>query len=167
MNVNIARLLALAAASLLASCAGSTPDAKFSQPLSVQIAREDRIDTLVTSSDTAMIDSAQQRLGSKITSQVRALASARGGASHGYQLAVHISRYDKGNAFARSMLAGLGQMHLDGTIAVYQMPLRTKVGEFTMNKTFAWGGVYGMTMTMEAIEDTYAKAVAEAIHQRK
>lgn len=61
------------------------------------------------------------------------------------------------------MLAGLGQMHLDGTVTVYQMPSRTKVGEFVVKKTFAWGG---MSMTMDAIEDTYAKAVAEAIHKK-
>lgn len=166
MNIT-SRLLTLAATAILASCAGTTPNAKFNQSLSVQIAREDKIDTAVSSSDAAMLDGERQRLGQKITNQVRSLAASGGGAARSYQLAVNITRYDKGNAFARAMLAGLGQMHLDGTVTVYQMPSRTKVGEFTVKKTFAWGGIYGMSMTMDAIEDTYAKAVAEAVHQKK
>lgn len=73
------RLLTLAAASFLVSCAGTTPSAKFNQSLSVQIAREDKIDTAVSSSDAAMLDGERQRLGQKITSQVRSLAASRGG----------------------------------------------------------------------------------------
>ena len=61
------------------------------------------------------------------------------------------------------MLAGLGQIHLDGVISVYQLPGRSKVGEFTIKKTFAWGGVYGGITNIETIEDTFAEAVAKTV----
>lgn len=59
------------------------------------------------------------------------------------------------------------EIHIDGVATVYQNPGRKKVGEFTLNKTFAWGGIYGASVTMDTIEDTYAEAVAEAVTQGK
>jgi uncharacterized protein DUF4410 len=73
---------------------------------------------------------------------------------------LHLSRYDKGNAFARAMLVGLGQIHIDGKVDIYQMPDHTLVGEFDLKKTFAWGGIYGAATSMEDIEDTFADGVA-------
>ena len=58
------------------------------------------------------------------------------------------------------MLAGLGQIHIDGTVSVYQMPEHKLVGEFTLNKTFAWGGIYGAATSIEDIENTFADGVA-------
>jgi Domain of unknown function (DUF4410) len=160
-------VLALAASVMLSNCAGTAPKAKFSTPLTEnsRIYREDKVHTKVASTDRNMLESDKQRLAEKIASNVSSIASSRSGSAQNYELAVAISRYDKGNAFARAMLAGLGQIHINGIATVYQNPGRKKVGEFTLNKTFAWGGIYGATVTMETIEDTYAKAVAEAVTQ--
>lgn len=158
-------LLSLAAA-LLSSCAGTAPGAKFTQqlPPEARIGREDRATAQVTAAPgVPMVQADCLRLGEKITRKIQATAQSRGGAARSYELTVVISRYEKGSAFARAMLAGLGQIHLDGTVSVFQLPGRTKVGEFKMSKTFAWGGYYGMATTMDTIEDTYAEGVAAAV----
>lgn len=157
----------LALAVLLSHCASTNPKAKFTQslPAEARIALEDKVSAQVTAgSGVAMLDADRERLAQKIASKVRAAARARGAAGRSYEIAVTITRYDKGSAFARAMLAGLGQIHLDGVITVYQQASpRTKVGEFQLNKTFAWGGIYGMSTTMDTIEDTYADGVAQAV----
>jgi hypothetical protein len=73
----------------------------------------------------------------------------------------------KGNAFARAMLAGLGQIHIDGEVVIYQMPDHVMVGEFALRKTFAWGGIYGAATSMENIEDTFSDGVAAAVTGQK
>jgi hypothetical protein len=35
--------------------------------------------------------------------------------------------------------------------------------EFDMQKTFAWGGVYGASTSIEEIEDTFADGVAATV----
>jgi hypothetical protein len=162
-------LLVLTAAVILSNCAGTTPEATFTQPLAegARISREDKVRTKVTSTDSKMLATDQQRMGEKITSKVQSVASSRPGAARNYELAVSINRYEKGDAFARAMLAGLGQIHIDGVVSMYQQPGKKKVAEFNLNKTFAWGGIYGASVTMDTIEDTYAAAVAEAVCQGK
>ena len=159
----------LAAAIVLSSCAGTTPQGTFTQALadSSRIVREDSVSTKVTSSDPRMLPSDQVRLGEKVTNKVRAAALSGGGTARKYELAVTISRYEKGNAFARAMLAGLGQIHINGVVAVYQQPGKSKVGEFKLDKTFAWGGIYGGSVSMDTIEDAYAQAVAESVSKTK
>lgn len=162
-------LLALAAAVILSNCAGTTPEATFTQPLAegARISREDKVRTKVTSTDSKMLALDQQRMSEKITGKVQSIASSRSGPARNYELVVSINRYDKGDAFARAMLAGLGQIHIDGVVSVYQQPGKNKVAEFNLNKTFAWGGIYGASVTMDTIEDTYAAAVAQAVCQGK
>ena len=162
-------LLAVAATVILSNCAGTTPEATFTQPLAenARISRDDKVSSKVTSTDAKMLPTDRQRLGEKITGKVKSVASSRTGTPRNYELAVSISRYEKGDAFARAMLAGLGQIHIDGVVSVYQLPGKNKVAEFTLNKTFAWGGLYGASVTMDTIEDTYAEAVAKAVCQMK
>ena len=92
-----------------------------------------------------------ERVASKIKSKIdeRKANNPRAGGPHAYQVLVHVSRYEKGNAFARFMLAGMGQIHVDGTVSLYQMPEHTLAGQFDLQKTFAWGGVYGASVSVE------------------
>jgi hypothetical protein len=43
------------------------------------------------------------------------------------------------------------------------MPAHTLVEEFDMQKTFAWGGIYGASTSIEEIEDTFADGVAATV----
>ena len=60
------------------------------------------------------------------------------------------------------MLIGLGQLHVDATVRLLELPAK-KVGEFTINKTFAWGGLYGGMTNMEDVERGFAEGVAAAL----
>ena len=93
----------------------------------------------------------------------RKVANAREGDKRDYELHLLVTRFNKGNAFARAMLAGLGQIHLDGTVTLLQLPDRTEAGKFSLKKTFAWGGIYGASTSMEDIERTFADGVAAAV----
>ena len=73
---------------------------------------------------------------------------------------VNITRYDEGNAFARWMLAGLGQMHIDADVALIDYSTGDQILRSEVSKTFAWGGMYGASTGIHNIEDGFAKAVA-------
>jgi hypothetical protein len=76
---------------------------------------------------------------------------------------VTIKRYDEGNAFARFMLAGLGQMHIDADVILSDWSTKEKIAQYEVTKTFAWGGIYGGATTIKGIEEGFAKAVAASI----
>jgi hypothetical protein len=61
------------------------------------------------------------------------------------------------------MLAGLGQIHIDATVKVYAKANDQKIADFVVAKTFAWGGIYGASTSMEDIERTFADGVAAAL----
>jgi hypothetical protein len=76
---------------------------------------------------------------------------------------VNITRYDKGNAFARSMLAGLGQIVINGDVTMYDSVSNEALSRCEATKRFAWGGLYGATTTIETVEEGFVKAVANCI----
>lgn len=168
-TLRIAALLAPSAVSMLMlGCAGTPPQAKFVQPMVVasQIGASDTVDvTIEAAENVTLLPTGRDRVGQKIKAQIdkRKLKNPGAAAPRSMQVVLYVTRYEKGNAFARAMLAGLGQIHLDGTISVYQMPDRTLLEKFDLQKTFAWGGVYGASTSMEDIEDTFADGVAATV----
>jgi hypothetical protein len=74
-----------------------------------------------------------------------------------------IKRYDEGDSFARAMLAGLGQMHIDADLCVSEYASKETLGTCEITKTFGWGGIYGAATRIEDIEDGFAQAVADFI----
>src|SRR5215510_11788067 len=75
---------------------------------------------------------------------------------------VTVTNYDKGNTFARFMLAGLGQIHIDAQVTLRDQDT-DELGRFQVNKTFAWGGIYGAITRVEDVEDGFAGAVATVL----
>jgi hypothetical protein len=73
---------------------------------------------------------------------------------------VNIVKYDRGNAFARAMLAGLGQMHINAEVTLTDYASTDELFRTEVSKTFAWGGLYGGTTQITDIEEGFAKAVA-------
>ena len=104
-------------------------------------------------------------LGGQITQTVQSMAQPPSGAPNSYELAVNITRYSRGNFFARTLLPGTGQIRLFGEVTVYQMPKRIPVGQFMINKSFFIGGLYGVSVSMNTIANTFAQAVAKAVCQ--
>jgi hypothetical protein len=156
---------------LAAGCATTPPIAKFSQHSTAHAV----IRTADTASITvdahagvSMADFEKTRVTERIKMKLaekQALNPPLADPSQ-YQIDVTITRYEKGSAFARAMLAGLGQMHLDGLVKVYGLPAHDAIEEFVVQKTFAWGGIYGASTTMEDIEQTFAEGIANALTGR-
>jgi len=91
-------------------------------------------------------------------------ATTSGDATPGtLDVTVQLTRYDKGNAFARFMLAGLGQIHIDGTVTLRDRTKDAVLGNYEVTKTFAWGGVYGVSTTIEDVEEGFAEGVATVV----
>jgi Domain of unknown function (DUF4410) len=76
---------------------------------------------------------------------------------------IAFTRYDPGNAVARLMLAGLGQIHVDADVTLEDRSRPAVIGEFAVTKTFAWGGIYGGTTRIKDVEDGFAEAVARIV----
>jgi len=74
-----------------------------------------------------------------------------------------VTKYDKGNAVARFMLAGLGQIELTADVLFIDERTGQQVGKYEVSKDFAFGGIYGGTTTMDDVEDGFAKSVAAIV----
>lgn len=156
----------------LTGCATSPPEATMTQALPKEhiIDKGDSVSVTVHSgSNVAIQEFEKQRLSDKIKSKVNQLKAANGesGKNLTYEIDVNLKQYEKGNAFARAMLAGLGQIHIDADVAVFTLPDRTKQHDFEISKTFAWGGIYGGVTTIENVEDGFAEGVAVAVTNNK
>lgn len=167
-----ATIAAMLAAIALTGCASTMPQAEYSHQI-VAAARVGSPDTVRVNVNAAdglnILPEEKERIAEKVALKIDARKAANPGtaAARLYEVDLHLTRYDKGNAFARFMLAGLGQIHIEGVVSIFQMPEHTAVGEFTLKKTFAWGGFYGGATSIETIEDTFADGVAAAVTGQK
>jgi hypothetical protein len=78
-----------------------------------------------------------------------------------------ITQYDEGNAFARFMLAGMGQIKLDADVLIVDGTTGQVIGQYQVSKQFAFGGIYGGTTRMQDVEEGFAKSVAEIFQEKK
>jgi hypothetical protein len=149
-------------------CATTTPKAEYSKDLTTQyrIDADDHPQVNVTASAGVEItDLEKQRIAQLIGSDLEAqrLRNAANSDPEDCIVEVNITRYQKGNAFARAMLAGLGQIHVDANVKVLAGSSKQKLADFNLTKTFAWGGIYGAATSMEDIEKTFANGVAASL----
>jgi hypothetical protein len=156
----------------LGGCASTTPKPEFSHEIIAEahIASPDTTAVSVDAPESVKILPAEKdRLAQKIQLKIdaRKVSNIKSGTAKSYAVELHLTRYEKGSAFGRAILAGLGQIHIDGKVDVFQMPAHTLVGEFDLKKTFAWGGIYGATTSMEDIEMTFADGVAATVTGQK
>src|ERR1700747_1914275 len=61
------------------------------------------------------------------------------------------TEYDKGNAFTRLMLAGLGQIRIGANVVLIDAANNQTVGEFEASKDFSFGGLYGGATSVEDV----------------
>lgn len=163
-----ARVMCCALIVLAAGCASTPPQPKFAHNMvpDSRIGATDSVEVMIETADKINVDPyARDRVANKIKTKIdaRKVKNPPAAAARNVQVLLHVTRYEKGNAFARAMLAGLGQIHLEGTIYVYQMPDRVLLEDFDLQKTFAWGGIYGAATSMEEIEDTFTDTVAATV----
>lgn len=78
---------------------------------------------------------------------------------------IHFTEFDRGNAFARFMLIGLGQIKIDATVQLEDSSGKV-VASYDVSKDFALGGVAGGTTTVEDVEEGFAKSVASVVAKK-
>lgn len=83
------------------------------------------------------------------------------------KLKLVITQYDEGSAFARFMLAGLGQIKLDADVLVIDGASGQVIGQYQVSKQFAFGGLYGGSTQMKDVEEGFAKSVAQIFLEQK
>ena len=135
-----------------------------------KIDANDHVEVVVTKNKTVAIKKeGEKRLAAIIKKDIDHLKRYNKvtGKTNKYLVNVHITNYDEGNAFARFMIAGAGQIHVDGEILVYELPEKIKVEEFNITKTFAWGGIYGASITIQEVGEGFAEGVAETVTKQK
>ena len=152
----------------LAGCASTTPKPQYSHELvaEARVGQPDHAEVAIDAPEgVKILPDEERRLAEKVKVKIdaRKVTNLRGGQPRSYEVYLHVTRYDKGSAVGRFLLAGVGQIHIEGKIDVYQLPAHTLVGEFDLKKTFAWGGFYGAFTSMEDIENTFADGVAAAV----
>lgn len=161
-------MVAACAVAALAGCATTAPEATFTRTLppdSVVDANDAVTVTVEAKPGVVLTGLERERLAQGIAAKidVNKLQNTAARDEKTYRIDVRMTRYDKGDAFARMMLAGLGQIHIDAQVAVVDLSQNTAVTEFTVEKTFAWGGIYGVSQSIEDVEEGFGKAVAEAV----
>ncbi|MBN1381682.1 MAG: DUF4410 domain-containing protein [Deltaproteobacteria bacterium] len=153
---------------LATGCATTVPKAEFMLEIAPEskIAAKDEAQVKIDiGPDVTITDLEKARLAKKIEEKIvaRKALNTMDGENKSYEIDLLLTRYDKGSAFARFMLAGLGQIHIDGEVKLVELPDRKQVGAFTVSKTFAWGGIYGGATSIEDIEQPFADGVAAAL----
>ena len=154
-------------------CAGTIPSANFKKPLNETYrlcAYDEATVRLAPADNVTLNDISRQRLQNCIKDAINLKKNeipCRSSEKRSFILDSRITRYDEGSAFARFMLAGLGQIHIDGDFDLLLLSQKDSsnesVAQFSLSKTFAWGGIYGGTTRIEDIEITFAGGVADAI----
>lgn len=161
-------LVGAIAMTYFAGCATTAPTASFTReivPESRIASKDDAKVRIEIGPDVTIQEAEKTRFAETIEQKIASLKihNNRNGEMKTYEVELLLTRYDKGNAFARAMLAGLGQIHIDGQVKLLELPERKLVGEFSISKTFAWGGAYGAGTRIEDIEKTFADGLASAV----
>ena len=170
-NMTKLGLLGVASVFILSGCTATTSPGMAQTKnygKAFRVDNNDKVNVVVTGDKTVDIKpEGKKRLATLIKNDINKLKikNTERGKSDNYLIQVHITKYDKGNAAARLLLAGAGQIHVDGVISVYSVPTKTKLEEFKINKTFAWGGIYGASTTIKEVAEGFSMGVAETVTQ--
>lgn len=161
---------AIVITALLAGCAGSVSAPTPVQSLSAE--QKAALHVSDISADAASgvemgdtdFDNVCQKVKAYIQQETPSvLVDPAGGAA--YKMKIHFTRFDRGNAFARFMLIGLGQIRIEATVDLVDSSGAT-AAEYKVAKDFALGGVAGATTSVSDVEDGFAKSVAEIVKSK-
>jgi hypothetical protein len=160
--------LLTAITSLFSACATTAPAPDILQPISADVSSYASVAVSTTAGASANVMPFElARISEKVVAEInrKHYGWAQAGTTGPLLLELQITRYDRGNAFARFMLAGLGQMHIDGQALVRDPATSRELGRYSVSKTFAWGGIYGGMTKIEEIEAAFAESVAAGIRK--
>lgn len=172
MRRRLLPLLLLGVASLLAACAGDVNKPTAVQAMDparradlriVDITAAVRQGVVMTPSDLArMVEQVRAEIGAKYPAAMQPPVPG----STQARLHMEFTLYDEGNAFARFMLAGLGQIHIEADVAMVDAASGQPLARWQVSKTFAFGGLYGGTTNIQDVEKGFARSVAEVMNEK-
>jgi hypothetical protein len=123
---------------------------------------------VAVTSSCAMPAFEQDFLKKQAQENINKVLTGNADAPDAYQINIAINKYDPGNAFARSMLIGLGQMHLYGKIEILEGNPATVVCSGDIKKDYCVGGIAGGCATMQKdVITPVGKDIANAIGKKK
>jgi hypothetical protein len=158
----------LAACALAGGCASTIPKAEMSKDVvsAYKIDADDQPTVIVTTAPGVVATEEEKEHFKNVLTEklnARRAHNAANGDVRQCDVNVTVTKFDKGSKFARAMLAGLGQIHLDADVVVLPAGGGDKLDAFTISKTFAWGGIYGASEGIEDIENPFADGIAAAL----
>jgi hypothetical protein len=106
------------------------------------------------------MDRITERIKAEVVAE-RSKSGADAGTPRNVNLKLIYTQYDEGSRFARFMLIGLGQIHIDADLTVLDATTGESLGQYTVSKDFAFGGLYGAATSIEDVEKGFARSVAE------
>ncbi|ABS64149.1 hypothetical protein Plav_2540 [Parvibaculum lavamentivorans DS-1] len=161
----------LGVAAILAGCADSV-----SKPVPVLALAPEQKSSLKIAEVTAEAASGVQitqydldRIAGKLMGELALQAAdmmAAEGETAPVTMKVVFTEYDEGNAFARAMLAGLGQIEIEADVFLIDTAGKT-FAQYEVSKTFAFGGVYGASTSIEDVEVGFIRSVVEIVKEKK
>ena len=162
------RLAAMAALFFLSACAGSVapPDVIQSIQKTTNFEQYSKLTVVAEAAPgVPIVEEAKSRIIGLVRQEVSKkypkYFSADTGNSSTLKLNMLFKSYDEGNAFARAMLAGLGQIHIDADVTLTDDVTNQTIGKFKVSKQFAFGGIVGAATDIKDVEAGFATSVAE------
>jgi hypothetical protein len=168
------RLVALALVMLLAACAGSVAPPTVIQSLSPEQRQSLRLTGVSADAGHGVVMTHEEldRITQLVTAEINAaspdmlLAPGAPPPQQAMLLKIVVTRYDEGNAFARFMLAGLGQIYLEGDVLLLDSETMQQIAAYKVGKDFSFGGLYGGSTTMHDVEKGFARSVADVVRRK-
>lgn len=155
---------------LLAACADSSsrPDIVQSLPAAALTTPHLADVAVEAKPGIAVTQAARDRITDLVKAEIAAAApGAFGAADDPMTLRITLTEYDEGNAFARAMLAGLGQIRISADVDYVDAKSGAALGQYKVSKDFSFGGLYGAVTRIEDVEKGFAKSVAETLAAKK
>jgi Domain of unknown function (DUF4410) len=154
---------------VLSACAGSVapPTVVLGPPQGQQIFLRDVV--AEAAPGVAMTPEDLKRNVQLVLAEIRASSPAvlqPSGEPHAWLMKIIFTRYDEGNAFARFMLAGLGQIRIEADVLLLDPDTGQTVAKYQVAKDFSFGGIYGGTTTIQDVEKGFARSVAATVKQK-
>jgi len=164
-------IFAATLALMLAGCAGSVSAPTVLQPLAAEQKASLRISDISAdaASGVEMSDGdfglICQKVKAYIEAQTPGIMVAQP-SDQALRMKIHFTRFDRGNAFARAMLIGLGQIRIEANVTLEDASGKV-FGSYAIAKDFALGGIAGATTSVEDVEVGFAKSVAEVVKTKR
>jgi uncharacterized protein DUF4410 len=148
----------------LVGCASDAPSVRYTQRMrpEIRILQDDQAHVVISASPGVTISPYERdRFAEQIVRAVRITAHGGARTPSAYVIEVQLTKYNKGSAAARFILAGLGQIHIVGNVSVYEG--NVTIAQFHIEKTFAFGGIYGGNTRIDDVEKGFAQGIANAV----